>query len=87
MVGRLFHIFRSSFWVMWGSGNVRGVPRFSYKVVNFFWRIPNEFIMIRMRYRCKIIKVGNRLVQGRIDQQYGQFRYHSLGFLGLVGGF
>ena len=51
--------------------NVRGVPRFSYELADFFWKFPNEFTMIRMRYRCKIIEDGNQPVQGRIDWQYG----------------
>ena len=37
--------------------------------------------MIGMRYHCKIVKVGNRLVQGRIDQQYGRLRHHNLEYL------
>ena len=61
--------------------NVRGVPRFSYELANFFWRFPNEFAMIRMRYRCKIVEVGNRPVRGRIDRQYGRLRHHSLVYL------
>jgi hypothetical protein len=46
-----------------------------------FWRFPNEFAMIRMRYRCKIVEVGNQPVEGRIDRQYGRLRHHSLGYL------
>ena len=61
--------------------NVRGVPRFSYELAKFFWRFPNEFAMIRMRYRCKIVEVGNRPVRGRIDRQYGRLRHHSLVYL------
>ena len=61
--------------------DVRGVPRFSYELAEFFWRFPNEFAMIRMRYRCKIVEVGNRPVRGRIDRQYGRLRHHSLGYL------
>ena len=40
----------------------------------------NEFPMIGMRYQCKIVEVGNRPVQGRLDQQYGMLRHHSLGY-------
>jgi hypothetical protein len=63
------------------QGNVRGVPRFSYELANFFWRFPNEFAMIRMRYQYKIVEVGNQPVQGRIDRQYGRLRHHNLGYL------
>ena len=59
--------------------NVQGVPRFSYELSDFFWRFPNEFAVIQMRYQCKSVEVGNRLVQGRIDRQYGRLRHHSLG--------
>jgi hypothetical protein len=61
--------------------NVRGVPRFIYELAEIFWRFPNEFAMIRTRYRCKIIKVGNQPVHGRIDRQYGRLRHHNLGYL------
>ena len=64
-----------------GHNNVRGVPTFSYELAEFFWRFPNEFAMIRMRYRCKIVEVGNQPVQGRIDRQYGQLRHYSSGYL------
>ena len=37
------------------------------------------FTMIGMRYQCKIVEVGHRLVQRRIDRQYGRLRHHSLG--------
>ena len=37
--------------------------------------------MIRMRYQCKIVKVGNRPVQMRKDWQYGRLRQHILGYL------
>ena len=37
--------------------------------------------MIQMRYRCKIVEVGNQPVQERIDRQYGRLRHHSLGYL------
>ena len=37
--------------------------------------------MIRIRYRCRIVEVGNRPVRGRIDWQYGRLRHHSLGYL------
>ena len=37
--------------------------------------------MIQMRHRCKIVEVGNQVVQGRIDCQYGRLRHHSLGYL------
>ena len=63
------------------GGNVRGVPRFSYKLAEIFWRVPKECAMIRMTYRCKIVEVGNQLVQGRIGRQYGWLRHHSLGYL------
>ena len=36
--------------------------------------------MIRMRYRCKIVEVGNQPLQGRIDWQYGRLRHHNLGY-------
>ena len=36
--------------------------------------------MIRMRYRCKIVELGNQPVQGRIDWQYGRLRHHSSGY-------
>ena len=62
-------------------GNVRGVPRISYELAKKIWRFPNEFAMIRMRYRCKIVEVRNQLVQGRIDRQYGRLRHHNLGYL------
>ena len=39
--------------------NERGVPNFSYELDKKFWRFPNEFAMIRTRYRLKIVKVGN----------------------------
>ena len=61
--------------------NVQGVPRFSYELAGVFWRFPNEFAMIRMRYQCKIVEVRNRPVQGRIGWQYGWWRHHSLGYL------
>ena len=60
--------------------NVWGVLRFSYEIAEFFWRFPNEFVMIGMRYPCKIVEIGNRPVQGRIDRQYGQLRHRSLGY-------
>jgi hypothetical protein len=69
-------------WTCKHSGsNVRGVLRFSYKLAEFFWRFPSEFAMIRMRYRCRIVEVGNQPVQGRRDRQYGRLRHHSLGYL------
>ena len=34
--------------------------------------------MIRMEYRCKIVKVGNQPVQGRIDRKYDRLKHHSL---------
>ena len=37
--------------------------------------------MIQMRYRLKIVKVGNRPVQMRKDRQYSRLRYHILGYL------
>ena len=40
--------------------NVLGVPRFCYVLAEMFWRFPNEFAMIRMRCRCKIVEVENR---------------------------
>ena len=61
--------------------NVRGVPRFSYELAKKIWRFPNEFAMIRMTYRCKIVEVRNQPVQVRIDWQYGRLRHHSLGYL------
>ena len=39
--------------------NERGVPNFSYKLAEIFWTFPNEFTMIRRRYRLKIVKVRN----------------------------
>ena len=60
---------------------VRRVLTFSYELAEFFWRFPNEFAMIRMQYRCKIVEVGNQPVQGIIDRQYGQLRHHSSGYL------
>jgi hypothetical protein len=39
--------------------NERGVPNFSYELAEIFWRFPNEFTIIRTRYRLKIFKVGN----------------------------
>jgi len=39
--------------------NEWGVLRFSYELAEFFWRFPNELIMIRMMYWCKIVEVGN----------------------------
>jgi hypothetical protein len=64
-----------------GVPNVRGVLRFSYELAEVFWRFPDEFAMIRMTYRCKIVEVGNQPVEGRIDRQYGRLRHHSLGYL------
>ena len=64
--------------------NVRGVRRFSYELANFFWRYLKEFAIIGMRYQCKIVEVGNQLVQGRIDRQNGQLRHHGLGYLPRV---
>ena len=45
-------------WVGVGD-NERGVPNFRYELADFFWRFPNEFAMIRTKYRLKIVKVGN----------------------------
>ena len=64
-----------------GVPNVRGVPRFGYKLAEVLWRFPNEFAMIRMTYRCKIVEVGNQPVEWRIDRQYGRLKNHSLGYL------
>ena len=40
--------------------------------------------MTGMRYQCKIMEVGNQTVQGRIGQQCGQLRHHSLRYLPRV---
>ena len=67
--------------VQWVLRNVWEVLRFSYELAEIFWRFPNEFVMIWMRCQCKIFKVRNQPVQGRIDWQYGQLRHHILGYL------
>jgi len=33
--------------------------------------------MIAMRYRCKIVEVGNLLVQRKIHWQYNELRHYS----------
>ena len=43
----------------WTAMQCTGVPSFSYELAEFFWRFPNEFEMLRTRYRLKIGKVGN----------------------------
>ena len=63
------------------GGNVRGVLKFSYELAGFFWRFPNEFAIIRMKYGCKIVKVGNQSIQMRKYPQYGRLRHHILGYL------
>ena len=52
-----------------------------YELADIFLRFLNELAMIRMRYRCRIVEVGNRPVRGRIERQYGQLRHHDLGYL------
>ena len=39
--------------------NEHGVLNFGYELAENFWRFPNEFAMIRTRYRLKIVKVRN----------------------------
>jgi len=64
--------------------NKQRVLRFNYELVKKNWRFPYEFAMIGLRYGCKIVEVGNRPIQGKIDQQYDWLRHYSLKYLSRI---